>query len=243
MFPKPPHPAKNVLLFFAWIVGVIAIIAGVRACRDQHTSVLWRAARDGDGAEVKRLVELGADVNERKGRFYDTALHVAAGKGSLDVVAYLLSKGADVNARDESGLTPLHAAARYPGKGGPPAGSEAARNQIAAMLIEHGADVRAVGSDGLTPLHLAAQEDNVWLVESLLTRGVDPNAPQAQGMTPFHFAAFHGHDNPAMAALFIKFKADPNQKDQDGKSPLDYATEYEPQFAAVLKQSATGSSR
>jgi ankyrin repeat protein len=55
---------------------------------------------------VKFLVEHGADVNEA-GQFGWTALHSAAYQGLDDVVAYLASQGADLDAKDGFGQTPL----------------------------------------------------------------------------------------------------------------------------------------
>jgi ankyrin len=212
---------------------------GVRAWIDVRTRALWDAAHDGDLAAAKQLVESGANVNERSpGRGGATALHAAAAFGYVETAAYLLSKGADVNARDGSGNTPLHDAACYPSKVRPSKDSESRRNHVASMLIEHGADVRATAENNLTPLHLAAGEGNVWLVELLLAHGADPNAQTKQGMTPLHYASLeHAGDDPAPALLLLRFGADRNLEDAPGDTPLKLASKYAPRLAEVLGQS------
>jgi hypothetical protein len=68
---------------------------------------LSAAARKGDAAVVKQLLDEGVDVNT-KFRYGVTALTYAADHGNLDVVKVLLDRGADVNVKDTFyGLTPL----------------------------------------------------------------------------------------------------------------------------------------
>lgn len=68
------------------------------------------AASRGRLEDVRRLVEQGADVNERD-KYWRRALLQAAAGGHLDTVRYLVEQGADVNAADRSGRTALLAAA------------------------------------------------------------------------------------------------------------------------------------
>jgi len=60
---------------------------------------LWDAARAGDTASVVRILDAGVDVNATT-RYGATALIFAADKGGLEVVRLLVTRGADVNARD-----------------------------------------------------------------------------------------------------------------------------------------------
>jgi ankyrin repeat protein len=67
-------------------------------------------------AAVTAAIELGADVNATN-QAGDTALHVAAGRGLNTVVQLLADRGAQVNAKNKRGLTPL--ASLMPGNAGP----------------------------------------------------------------------------------------------------------------------------
>ena len=67
-------------------------------CNDR-AEALAEAARKGDAAAVKKLLDEGVDVNT-KFRYGATALSYACDRGHLDVVKLLLDRGADVNVRD-----------------------------------------------------------------------------------------------------------------------------------------------
>ena len=69
---------------------------------------LCNAISKGDFATVKKFVEYGADVNERSNDM--TPLMVAARYNNIEIMDYLLSKGADINFKNESGMTALKCA-------------------------------------------------------------------------------------------------------------------------------------
>ncbi|XP_067928889.1 myotrophin-like isoform X2 [Watersipora subatra] len=65
------------------------------------SGIVW-SVKNGD---LKAVMQMGASVNEMsEGRY---PLHFAADYGQLEVLNYLISKGADVNAEDKYGITPL----------------------------------------------------------------------------------------------------------------------------------------
>ena len=67
----------------------------------------------------------------------------------------MLSHGADVNAKDKFGLTPLHWATLHD-------------NEVSAdVLLAHGADVNAKDDRGFTPLHLATMKGHKDMAEFL----------------------------------------------------------------------------
>ena len=78
------------------------------------TSCSWpyfNAATKGDTDHVFALLQDGTDVNTTFPIVGTHALMVAAAFGHVDTVKVLLNAGADVNAKDFTGWTPLHAAA------------------------------------------------------------------------------------------------------------------------------------
>ena len=102
----------------------------------------------------------------------------AAKQGNLEAVKQHLADGADVNAKDKYGLTPLHHAAWQ------------GRNEIVELLIANGADVNAKDVDGGTPLHYAAWQGRNEIVELLIANGADVNAKDVDGGTPLHEGGF-----------------------------------------------------
>lgn len=89
----------------------------------------------------------------------EISLHDAAWWGDKPAVERLIAQGADVNAKDDGGWTPLHwAAGRHD-------------EQVAELLIAKGADVNAKDNDGWTPLRIAAKEDHPDIAELLRKHG------------------------------------------------------------------------
>ena len=105
-------------------------------------------------------------------------LRAAASQGNLAEVERLLKAGADLNAKDKSGTTPLHLAAA---KNSTPA--------VLEVLLKAGADVNAKTTGGVTPLHFAAfSNPSPAVLEVLLKAGADPRAIDGAGKTPHALA-------------------------------------------------------
>ena len=114
------------------------------------------AAFFGAGSTVKRLLERGADVSTTATHpMRVQALHAAVASRSLDIVRLLLERGADSNARQHMGYTPLMGAA-----GG---GS----SEMVDLLLQHGADSGAVSDDGKTAADVAREHGHTALADRL----------------------------------------------------------------------------
>eukprot|EP00127_Corallochytrium_limacisporum_P001073 Clim_evm11s37 gene=Clim_evmTU11s37 len=173
--------------------------------------------------ELRKLVENGKmDVNGHACRDFDgrTALHLAVAAGHVDVVEYLIAKGADVNATDRYGTTPVRTALQYN------------RHEIENILLTHGAtpsnaaeypassdlclaahrgdldyvrflvedkhaDVNASDYDKRTALHLASAEGHFEVVKYLLEKGAQSDCMDRWGNTPFSDALRNGHQSLA----------------------------------------------
>ena len=90
---------------------------------------LHEAAKKGNIDRVKRLIEEGANVDERDEN-NDTPLFIAVGQGHKEVAEILIFKGADVNAVDKRGRTPLDLA------------NYSHHKDLAELLIKHGGQTR-----------------------------------------------------------------------------------------------------
>jgi ankyrin repeat protein len=111
-----------------------------------HGPLYWAANARGErtGEQVVRmLVAAGATVNATGGVTGCTALHMAARRGNVAVAAALLDCGADIEARDRRGDTPLRRAVNCE------------QRAVAAHLLARGANRQAPGSQGLTPCQAA----------------------------------------------------------------------------------------
>ena len=153
----------------------------------------------------------------------------------------LLENGADVNAKDEDGNTPLRITVRenaphlakllinngadvnvkdpLRGEGllHDAAGSNA--TETAAILLENGADVNAKDERGKTPLHWAALRNAPEVAELLMSNGADVNAKDMPGRTPLHWAEMKGAQE--VVTMLISNGAIVDVKDNSGKAPSD----------------------
>ena len=109
-------------------------------CYDERTP-LHAAVQSGHLMMVRNLIKYyHADVNAQN-RIGWTPLHIASRlvQPNLDVVQFLLERGADVNAQAKDGSTALHEASAY----GTP--------EVVRLLLEHGANAEMKSNIGKTP--------------------------------------------------------------------------------------------
>jgi hypothetical protein len=111
----------------------------------------------------------------------DTALHAAAFAYDREMAEQLVTRGADIRARNRRGAEPLHAAVI----GGPgPANWEPARQRaVIEYLIDAGADPNAPALGGVTPLHRAVRNRCSAAVAALLRAGANPRIQNDGGST------------------------------------------------------------
>jgi ankyrin repeat protein len=151
-------------------------------------SACWR----GDLTAVKSLYEQGAPLEGRDNK-YRTGLFLAS-HGDTEVVRYLLSLGANVEAAEDDGDTPFCHACEF--------GDLAS----AQMLIDAGAKINIVNKFGRTPLMMAAREGHDTLVSLLISHHVDVNFHDPSPPALF-FAIWR--NRPAVAKLLLDAGADP----------------------------------
>jgi ankyrin repeat protein len=103
-------------------------------------------------------------------------LHRAAIRGETSSLEMMINLGADVNAPDQQGRTPLHDACL---KG---------HVDTARLLLDRGAKIAARDENGATPLHDAALGGSSKVIDFLLLRKADIGARDAKGATPLDYA-------------------------------------------------------
>lgn len=175
------------------------------------------AVRAGQVETARFLLDRGADVN-RIGDDGLTPLHVAVSVGTARL---LVERGADLNAASVDGRTPLHTA------------SSSWHTGIVEYLISRGADVNAKDNAGKTVLHYESETGNARLVKELLTAGADANSKGVRSRTPLHYAVLNLCNNVVRPLLSAR-NVDVNTRDDDGRTPLDYAIDLNDQSLARL---------
>lgn len=132
------------------------------------------ALRTGN-ASFPRAVVASSGVLVRGDRG-ETPLHVAVGCDAKEFAQALLKQGADPNALDHQGATPLHIAASN-------------KSPKSAELLSAVADVQALDASGATPLHKAVLSGALEVISSLLKKKeIDLNYANEENMAPLHVA-------------------------------------------------------
>jgi len=188
-------------------------LAGVRAslAADKSLAVaadaagstaLMHAAYAGTLEIMRALVDAGASPKAQNVR-KATALHWAVADAAK--LKFLLSKGAEIDAKTVEGRTTLYLAAMQPA-GAP----------IVQLLLEAGADPNARTITGPTPLFPAVSA-SLESAKLLLAKGADPNARTETGGTALMGAAF---ENPRSVELLVSKGVDVNARTKRGDTAL-----------------------
>jgi hypothetical protein len=203
------------ILIVCIAMGVLALalpVAYYLRLRANEKAIVEAMERD-DAVRVRALADSYPwPVKARSGSV--TPLHWAVAAGYKDVAEILIRNGADVNARGEGGLTPLHTVAV---------------RETKSFLYINGLCEAPSGAT-----YFVAAPGRI-VVELLVAKGADVNARNALGETPLHRAALWGQ--PGVAEALMAAGADVNAKSDDGKTPLKRAIECQnDEVAEVLRK-------
>ena len=97
---------KKFTLLFGLLLCSIILRAAEQTPPAKPNISITEAAAKGDLKKVEAHLAAGTDINDRDGEHGSTALHAAAYHGNLEIVKFLIEKGADINAKDKHGQTP-----------------------------------------------------------------------------------------------------------------------------------------
>ncbi|XP_077977710.1 neurogenic locus notch homolog protein 1-like [Glandiceps talaboti] len=172
---------------------------------------------DGDTAIITDLLAKGACSSATTTG--ETQLHIAARYARADAAKSLLNEGADVNAPDITGRTPLHTAIAADALGV----LQVKLENVVEELISGGADLNTVDKSGKSALHWAAAVNNIEATTVLLKRGVTKDTQDDKGETPIFLASKEGSYETAKTLL--DHLANREITDHMDRSPLDIAKE------------------
>lgn len=144
---------------------------------------IFKSARAGMTGNVKSLLSSGKASAKDTTIFGTTLLHSASKSGNMELICLLIQEGADVNAQDEDGESPLHGAM-----------ARSDNYNVARMLIENGADLSSKAVDGKTPFH------NIFnnTISHVLMRDdwLENMLPDSEAMSITHFLAWSSRSTP-----------------------------------------------
>ena len=155
-------------------LGAVLAVMAASAAGPLRLKKFFDAALFAPLAEVQQLVASDKSLLSARDSMGFTVLHIVATEDRPEVQRFLLASGADPNAVNDEGISPLHIAS-YPG--------------FAALLLKQGARVNLAAKNGDTPLHSHASErGSAAVVRVILKGGGDRRRRNARGETPFDIA-------------------------------------------------------
>ena len=158
--------------------------------------------------------------------------YAAKTEDHADLVSYLISLGADVNARDVMGVSPLAATCWHDNA------------DVASCIVDSGADVNILDKDGSTPLIQACSNTSTRVATILLEAGCDLNHKTTSGVTALIAALPSSYkidvskkklsDIIDLMRKLIRHGSDVNQVDHQGNTALHLAVEQDQLHATCV---------
>ena len=198
--------------------GVDPNICTIDPYNDKEHIPLLQATRNGSYEVSKALLKHGANPQAHD-RSNFTALHWATWGGSRQRVMLLkclLDHGADINARNDPGRTPLCCAI--------------IRGDLVAVniLLDEGADPNIPDKDGCTALDHAVFRGHTNMVDDLLAHGANPDTPGDKlgeiGWSNALYEALRG-EKTDIVNMLLDYGANPDKVSIKGDPPLHMAIE------------------
>ena len=193
-------------LAFAVPLGLLALPAPAAAQFSDSYKFL-ESVKKKEGDKVTEMLAEGSPnlVNTRDVTTGTTALHIVTARRDLTWMEFLIGKGANVNARDFKGVTPLVSASNM--------------NFIEGveLLVKYGAKVDESNNSGETPLITAVHNRNVPLMKLLLQAGANPDRADNSGRTARDYAKLAG-----TPTLLNVIESDARTKGKAAQGPQNY---------------------
>ena len=185
----------------------------VNARANDNRTPLMIASENNHLNAVIFLTDHGANIALQDREGY-SSLHYAAGNISdlCDVLDFLITNGADVNAFTNDKFTPLIIA------------SNCNNLNVVNILIKHGANIHLVDRYGRTALHYSitvVDHDSVTVLRSLIKNGADVNALTNDKCSPLMMSSLSGSVN--VVTILVENGANMDIQNQNGDTALHYA--------------------
>lgn len=210
--------------------------------RNRLIYTIFRVCKDGNLAEVRRLISTHAELATAENDDSDTLLHQAVYPANDLLLRYLINEvGVSVNSINNFRMTPLHYAVSsgvittnfmlnsgayidaQDCAGKTPLLSACSYNnvEVVKLLVDRGASTRYFDAAGDTCLHYATRGKCLTVVRYLLRQSQsDPNATNFLDETPLHLACATG--SHTAVRFLLEAGADPGNKTKSGKTAADY---------------------
>ena len=161
------------------LLGALSALAACDKKKDDQKDAsisqdMVRAIVQDKPGDVKALLDKGEALDAKQNG--QTALHIAAMNGKVDILTILIARGANVNIQDDQGITPLMLAAK------------AGKLDAVQALVAQGAKIETQDKLGENALHIAAASGKKDVVEALVDRGANIRATTNTGLNALVFA-------------------------------------------------------
>ena len=225
------------------------VVAGLVGSGGGGLTALTFAAREGDLASARLLLDAGADINQTT-EYGWTPLLTAVNNRNYQLAKLLLDRGANPSLANKGGWTPLYLAVdnrNIEGGDYPVPKPDLDHLELIEALLVKGANpnlrvkdntlTRTIFTmqwffeDGATPFIRAAQSSDTDLMALLLKHGADPKAVTANGDSPLTVAGGIGWvdgvtyerspaQNLAAVKMLLDLGLDPNHANNEGRTAL-----------------------
>ncbi len=154
---------------------------------------LFQAISQQDNESVKKAINSGFNLNTKDSSKH-TALHIAIEHKNLEIVRFLLERGAKVNVKDKYGISPILMLDEDL--------DDPNAVEVLKLLITKGANVNARNENQETLLMLACENENLAVAKILLAAKANPNLKDEDGET-----AYQKTESEEIKRLLIRYRA------------------------------------